>query len=116
VLNEHQGFVWGGVGFVYLLLILWGPTHALRVWWGILLLAGLSALGVVALRRQTLREFPPGTRKERAPLRRPAFAGATAGGGGSRSPSEEIARLSKLHDSGALSDAEFEAAKKLALT
>ena len=53
--------------------------------------------------------------QERAPLRRPAFAGA-ARDGGSRSPSEEIARLSELHDSGALSDAEFEAAKKIALT
>jgi hypothetical protein len=116
VLNERQGIVWGALGFVYLLLILWGPTHALRVWWGILLLAGLIALGVVALRRETLREFPPGTRTERAPLRRPAFAGGAGRDGGSRSPSEEITRLTELHDSGALSDAEFEAAKKIALT
>jgi Short C-terminal domain len=116
VLNDRQGIVWGAVGFIYLLLILWGPTHALRVWWGILLLAGLIALGVVALRRQTLREFPPGTRKERAPLRRPASAGAAASTDGSRSPSDEIARLAELHKSGALSDDEFEAAKKIALT
>ena len=116
VLNERQGIVWGAVGFVYLLLILWGPTHALRVWWGILLLGGLIALGVVALRRQTLREFPPGTRTERASQRKPAFAGKAGRDGGSRSPSEEIARLSELHDSGALSDDEFEAAKKIALT
>jgi hypothetical protein len=102
VLNERQGIVWGALGFVYLLLLLWAPTHALRVWWGILLLAGLIALGVVALRRQTLREFPPGAANE-APT-------------GARPPSEEISRLSKLHDSGALSDDEFEAAKKIALT
>jgi hypothetical protein len=57
-LNEHQGIIWGVVGFIYLLAIWWGGTHALRVWWGILLLAGLIALGVVALRRQTLTEFP----------------------------------------------------------
>ena len=117
VLNERQAIVWGAAGFIYLLLILWGPTHALRVWWGILLLAGLSALGIVALRRQTLREFPPGTSTERTPLRKPAVAGGTAAqDGGSRSPSEEITRLSELHKSGALSDDEFEAAKKIALT
>jgi hypothetical protein len=58
-LNERQGIVWGAVGFVYLLAILWGGTHALRTWWGILLLAGLIAAGVVALRKQTLTEFPP---------------------------------------------------------
>jgi hypothetical protein len=70
VLNERQGIVWGVVSFVYLLAILWGGTHALRTWWGILLLAGLIAIGVVALRRQTLQEFPPETQLE------PATAGA----------------------------------------
>jgi hypothetical protein len=59
-LNERQGIVWGVVGFVFLLAILWGGTHALRTWWGILLLAGLIAIGVSALRQQTLTEFPPG--------------------------------------------------------
>jgi hypothetical protein len=57
-LNDHQGVVWGAVGFIFLLLVLWGGTHALREWWGILLLAGLIAVGVVALRRGTLKEFP----------------------------------------------------------
>jgi hypothetical protein len=71
VLNERQGIVWGVVSFVYLLLILWGGTHALRTWWGILLLAGLIAAGVVALRRQTLQEFPS------APTLEPATAGPT---------------------------------------
>jgi hypothetical protein len=97
VLNEHQGIVWGVLGFVYLLLVLWGGTHALRVWWGILLLGGLLALGVVALRRQTLREFPT--------------AGATPPAGGSSPPTDEITRLTELHKSGAISDDEFERAK-----
>jgi hypothetical protein len=65
-LNERQGFVWGGVAVIYLLLILWGGTHALRTWWGILLLAGLIALGVYVLRRQTLTEFPSGAKLEPA--------------------------------------------------
>jgi hypothetical protein len=67
VLNERQGIVWGAVAFIYLILIWWGGTHALRVWWGILLLAGLIALGVVALRRQTLTEFPTAPKAEPAP-------------------------------------------------
>jgi hypothetical protein len=58
VLNEQPGVVWTIAAGVLLLLILWGPTHALRVAWGIALLAVLAASGVVALRRQTLREFP----------------------------------------------------------
>ena len=57
-LNEQPGFVWAAVVFIFLLAIFWGGTHALRTWWGILLLGGLIALGVVVLRRQTLQEFP----------------------------------------------------------
>jgi hypothetical protein len=103
VLNERQGFVWGGVGFVYLLLILWGGTHALRVWWGILLLGGLIVIGVVALRRQMLTEFPPGQQLEPAPA------------GAAPSTNGELARLQELHEAGTISDNEFvERAKKLA--
>ena len=36
----------------------WAPTPALHKWWGIFSLGGLLALGVYALRRQTLEEFP----------------------------------------------------------
>ena len=58
VLNERPGIAWAAVGTVFLLLVLWGGTHALRTWWGIVLLGALLAIGVVALRHQTLREFP----------------------------------------------------------
>ena len=57
VLNERPGMVWAGVGCAYLLLILWGPTHALQTVWGVVLLGALLAGGVVALRAETLREF-----------------------------------------------------------
>jgi hypothetical protein len=56
VLNESPGIVWTGVAVVYLLLVVWGPTHALRTLWGVVLLAALIAAGIVALRSQTLRE------------------------------------------------------------
>jgi hypothetical protein len=57
VLNERPAIVWTAVAAVYLLLIAWGPTHALRTWWGIALLGVLVAGGIVALRHQTQREF-----------------------------------------------------------
>jgi hypothetical protein len=57
VLNERPGVAWAGVAAVFLLLVLWGGTHALRTGWGILLLGTLIAVGVAALRHQTLREF-----------------------------------------------------------
>ena len=107
VLNERQGIVWGGVSFIYLLAILWGGTHALRTWWGILLLGGLIAIGVVALRRQTLTEFPPGQQLEPAP----------AGSAPAPSTPGELARLQELHEAGAINDEEFvQRAKKIAPT
>jgi hypothetical protein len=58
VLNRRPAMAWSAVAFVYLLVLLWGGTHALRTWWGILLFGGLLAAGVVALRKETLSEFP----------------------------------------------------------
>ncbi len=66
VLNERPGIAWAAVGAVFLLLILWGGTHALRTWWGIVFLGALLALGVVALRHQTQQEFPGGEAKPAA--------------------------------------------------
>jgi hypothetical protein len=100
VLNERQGIVWGAVAFIYLILIWWGGTHALRTWWGILLLAGLIAIGVVALRRQTLQEFPSG----------PQLEPATAGG--APAATDELDHLQTLHEAGAISDDEPTQAKK----
>jgi hypothetical protein len=84
VLNDQVGHVAAGVGVVYLLVVLWGPTHALRTWWGILLFAGLITLGVWQFRRQTLAEAATG---------------------------ERLSQLETLHEQGALSDDEFDAAK-----
>ena len=67
VLNENQGIAWAVVGFAYLLLVLWGGTHALRTPLGILVLGALLAVGVVALRRQTLAEFPASTPSQAPP-------------------------------------------------
>jgi hypothetical protein len=86
----------------------------------ILIFAGLIALGVAMLRRDTAREFPD-TRSGDAmrELRSRWFAArnrgpavAVAGNGGRSSRLDEIERLIALHDKGDLTDAEFAAEKK----
>ena len=104
IFNERQEIVWGSVGFVYLLAVLWGGTHALRTWWGILLLGALIAIGVAALRRQSLQEFPTG-------------GGTVTSDEAPSSAASELAQLHELHESGAIDDNEFVArAKKIAAT
>jgi hypothetical protein len=116
-LNEQPEIAWGAVGGAYLLLILWGGTHALRHWWGIILLGVLLAIGVVALRRQTLEEAAAAPAAPADGSGSPAAAVAARFGAGSpqRSPADEIASLQSLRDSGAISQEEFERGKELAL-
>ena len=117
-LNERPGVAWAGAAALYLLLILWGPTHALRTWWGVLFLGALAALGIWALRRETLREYPDGF-PEREPRTTPVLAGLRTRGqaqpSASGSVADELARLSELRDKGVISNDEFDRAKALAL-
>jgi hypothetical protein len=78
-LSERPGVVSAGVAVVFLLLVAWGPTHALRTAWGILLLAALLAIGVYAFRRQTLLEFPASAAPPIAPAGPAPAPGATGG-------------------------------------
>jgi hypothetical protein len=129
ILNVRAGLTWGGVAFIWLLLILWGGTHALRTWWGILIVGALLATGVYVLREQTLQEFPEAGTAEGGPSlahRMAAGAGSAAhkvsssrhheAASTSKSPSEELARLAELRDRGAISADEYEQAKKLVLS
>lgn len=56
VLVDRPEIAWGAVAALFLLLVLWGGTHALRTWWGVLLLGALLAVGVAALQRQMRAE------------------------------------------------------------
>ena len=60
-LRDRPGLGWGALAGVYLLLVLWGPVPALRSWVGILLLAGLVALGFEAFRRVVIGELGTGS-------------------------------------------------------
>ncbi len=115
VLNQRHDITWGTAAFAFLLLVLWGPTHALRTWYGVLVLGGLLALGIVMLRRQTLAEFPDAglAPDDAAPSVAASVKPAAAP---SASHATDLARLSELHDSGALTDAEYARAKSLALS
>ena len=115
MLNERPWVAAAIVAFAYILVIAWGPTHALRVPFGIALLAVLVALGVYVLRRETLQEFPPGAE--------PAVAAAGGGGmawpkrsKGDGSVAAEIERLDGLRASGAITDEEYTRAKEKALS
>jgi hypothetical protein len=140
-LREEPAVAYAVAGVLVLLVIAWGPIPATRMVVPVLVLIGLVALGVAALRRQVTREFPDATvaqahaewhdRFERArtsagaALRRQPPA-PTAGGNGAAmhgdggSPpgaAERVAlleRLAELHERGALSDEEW-AAEKAAL-
>ena len=66
-LRDRPGLAWGALAVVYLLLVLWGPVPALRNWVGVLVLAGLIALGFEAFRRVTVSELGPGDGPPPAP-------------------------------------------------
>jgi len=115
VLNERQAMAWGAAAFILLLLVLWGPTHALRTWWGVLIFGGLMAEGLVALRHLTLAEAAAQPAVVGTVSPQPTTA-AAASPAPSRSPAEEIARLRTLLDDGAITPEEFERAKAIALS
>jgi hypothetical protein len=115
--RERPAVVWGVAALGYLLLVVWAPTYALRRPLWILIFGVLLAVGVEALRRQTLREFPDEPRAEplAASLQRMTARGASRGAA-QTSAADEIAKLRELQQSGAIDEAEFDRGKQLALS
>jgi hypothetical protein len=119
-LARRPGMSWGILAGAYLLLVLWGPTHALRTVWGVLLLGALVAVGFEALRRQTLAENPDAADRTGETTATMKALGARAAAhrpqrSSTASPADQLARLHDLHESGALTDEEYAQAKQLAL-
>jgi hypothetical protein len=109
-------FAYGGLGVIVLLLLAWGPTPALRKPLPALILIGLLALGVEALRRQTRREFPHASRAAALSSMRGRLSAMGSGTGrpgttNGRDRLSELERLAALHERGVLDDAEFESQK-----
>jgi hypothetical protein len=126
-LRDHPVRVYATVGIVYLLVLLWGPTPALRHIVPILLIAVVLVLGVELLRRQASGEFPEAQAGDTMRSVRGWWAArrgpVPAAGNGQAATAEEgnggrlrqLEQLASLHDRGALTDEEYAAQKGLLL-
>jgi hypothetical protein len=117
----NRAWAFGSAAFLFLLLLWWQPVVQLGRWTQVLALAIVIAICVEALYRITVREFPvesaiaPGAsfrahweaRQQRLGGKAPASSSV-----------EDLERLSRLHDTGALTDEEYagEKARLLART
>jgi hypothetical protein len=111
---REPAYAYGGFTIAVLALLAWGPTPALRSFWTALLLVILLAVGFEILRRQIVREHPQANIEDATESIRKWFSGAFASGGGrvgagdgSSARLDELDRLNRLKDSGALTRAEF---------
>jgi hypothetical protein len=121
---RQPAYAYCGLAVLLVLIFWWGPTEATQRLGPSLVLIALFALGVEMLRRQVIREFPdrvatgtPGdaaqriteTMRQARERRAPSAAPPTP-------PHEEriaqLERLSKLRDSGVLSDEELAEEKR----
>jgi hypothetical protein len=101
----------GVAAALMILLVIWGPTAQTRRPAQVLALAIVFAIGVAALRRITVREFPnaaPADLRDRAELAWGRIRGGAGGGGGRAA---ELERLAQLRERGVLTEAEFAAEK-----
>ncbi len=111
-LRDHISWFYGLVGFAGLMYFSLAPTHGVRALLTLLALFGLTALGVAALRRQAVEEFPDATGfalpRVRMPSRshEPAPAPTAAD-----SRLDQLERLARLREQGVLTDEELAAEK-----
>src|SRR4051794_916991 len=99
--RDHTGQIWVAFTAIVLFLIWWAPTMAFRRPVPALVMIVLAGIGLEAVRRQSVKEFPDAesgglSTAVRAKLSRsqqptPAAAGV---------PVDQLERLSALHDSG----------------
>ena len=125
-------YAWGGTAVIVVLVLAWSPTPATRKVLPALILIGLLALGIEALRRQVAREFPTATTPEFGETLRHGFEklrgvpgrmrGAhdahtpePAGVAAPADPVVRLERLADLRDRGALTDAEYDDQKRTIL-
>jgi hypothetical protein len=103
-----RDLAYGALAGAVFLLYWWGPTIETREWRGVALIAAGSFVALELLRRTTVREFP-GASIEQAWASLRERAGATPD---LRLDVDRLERLARLHESGALDDGEFAAAKR----
>ena len=110
----NRAWAFGIVAVLFLGLLWWQPTVQTGRWQQMLAIAIVLAIATEALVRETQREFPLETAVAPGVAFRSQFSRVRGGDGSTR----ELERLASLHDSGALTDAEFaeEKARVLART
>jgi hypothetical protein len=123
---------YGAAAILFLLLLAWAPTPAMRKPAGIILFAALIVLGIEVLRRQIAREFPDAQPGDTSARMKAWFSGLrsrrSVGGGDADAPRDtveesagvttrfdDLEQLASLHDRGVLNDEEFASQKVLIL-
>ena len=117
VLNADRTVFWVGAAVAYLLVLLIVPSPALRLWWSVIIIGLVVGLGLEYLRSRSLAEFPDvqldvdvdGVKNSVAKTWTNIASRFTNG-----DTSDHVVQLQKLgdmHASGALTDAEYTAAK-----
>ena len=109
-------YAWGAFGVIVLVLIAWAPTPAFRLVIPALILIGLLAAGVEALRRQTMREFPDADHHDAGERLGKWLAGLGRRGHSGSSPGsdprlDQLERLGQMRDTGVLDASEYKAEK-----
>ena len=108
----RPGMVYGTAAALVVLLLVWQPIHATTTLAGIIAIVVLAALGTEALRRPTVREFPDAQPGEATAALRAWWAERRGGGAvPAAGVSTELEKLASLKDRGAISEAEYDAAK-----
>ncbi len=130
-LREQRGVCYGILGLVLVFIIAWGPLPATQQIFPVLVMIGLSVLGLEVLRKQTMAEFPDsqtfdagaalgrGTVKARDAAKRGSSAVSGAISARRESSPEKggdadlkrIEALASMRDRGVLTDEEFAAQK-----
>ena len=110
--REHPGRVWAAFGVVIVLLIAWAPTNAARRPLPVIVLSLLAALGLEAVRRQSISEFPEAAGGGFTADLRGHLPSAAGIGRRGDSDIRRLERLAALRSQGALTDEEFEALKR----
>jgi hypothetical protein len=104
-------FAWGAFAVIVLILLAWAPTPAFRLVIPAVILIGLLAAGVEALRRQTMREFPDADYQHSNERFRKWVSGLGRRARGGATPAEtrldELERLGRMRDSGLLDASEY---------
>jgi hypothetical protein len=135
VLRYRLAAAYGALAILFLLLLAWGPTPAMRKPLGIILFAALLVLGVELLRRQIAREFPDAEPADAGRRFKSSLAGARARVGSNAAARKarlarpdtvgesaavttrftDLEQLATLHDKGVLTDEEFDSQKGVIL-